>query len=296
MAAEPSFSPTLGPISEPQHPIVKDSMHDVKRRRVMSAVTIAGSIDPSPKTLDLLPKPEDTEPTSEPKIPERPRLNLSNKNADLRKRDKRMLGSLMGHLGAARQRLDRDKKLIDSQNLAVKSVSTKQQKHVLRLQLLEEEMRRQKNRLNMALKDEREGELLIRDRNKVTELWLKAQEPLRAVMVTRALPPLTWLPNDHNEITLTLAQAQRAAVDAAMLERVKDDEIFAQKIQDDIERKYPGVREHADTDGFDLKKFDEMFENDFESLLLKSQKEKAEKLKRRAELESNEKTEKIEPK
>jgi hypothetical protein len=71
----------------------------------------------------------------------------------------------------------------------------------------------------------------MEERERVTQLWLKAQEPLKGVLVTRALPPLTWLPNEHNDLTMAMAAAQRRAVEEAMQARVDEDTDFFEQVR-----------------------------------------------------------------
>ncbi|KAG5192285.1 hypothetical protein JKP88DRAFT_293793 [Tribonema minus] len=191
----------------------------------------------------------------QPAAPPPPRRKLSGPHAEeIMKRDKRMFGALMGHLGAARQRLDRDKAVIDTQARLARSVADKQQQQSQQLRQLERELEQQRRNLDMARRAEAAGRVQVEERVAVTQLWLKAQEPLRGVLVTRALPPLTWLPNEHNDITQAMAQAQRAAVDDAMQARLDEDEDFARSIEEDIEAKFPGVRARAGTGGIDVTK------------------------------------------
>lgn len=159
--------------------------------------------------------------------PKRPRSEQAAYDNDaVKARSRRMFGNLMGHLGSAKTRLERDPTL-DKQRSAQAQIAAK----------LDKERTAQRQRARAERRMERGREVAERDRVltalRVTEekmlfaTWEDARERLKGVLRTKAEPALCWRPRHHTSRTKHLLAQNKDAVaaDIAANHAMLDDRI-----------------------------------------------------------------------
>jgi pinin/SDK/memA/ protein conserved region len=151
----------------------------------------------------------------------------------------------MAHLGLAKQQLSKDKDRIEKQARVEQTAVSKQLAEAARLRQLASQLVTQRRNAQLARQAEATAQIKIEERAKVTELWLAVQEPLRNVLVTKAGPPLAWLPAEHNETTLVMLDIHKADWEALVQAKRAEDTAFADQLDAQIEARYPGARAAA---------------------------------------------------
>lgn len=120
---------------------------------------------------------------------------------EVKNRNRRLFGSLMGHLGQAKQNLEKESDRMKRQKEAHQAAADRQLK----------EFERQ-NKLKARQNSENKLRQQIASIRKATEDWRKKLEPLSSFLVTEAHPPLTWLPANMNTVTEELLRKRQDMV------------------------------------------------------------------------------------
>jgi pinin/SDK/memA/ protein conserved region len=227
-----------------------------KRRRVLSSAVAVGGAEPrSADSFAPLTSARDpplsrgrsfsngTSSNAVPLVEPAPRPNRLNDAT--KSRDRRFLGGIMAHLGLAKQQLSKDKDRIEKQARVEQTAVSKQLAEAARLRQLASQLVTQRRNAQLARQAEATAQIKIEERAKVTELWLAVQEPLRNVLVTKAGPPLAWLPAEHNETTLVMLDIHKADWEALVQAKRAEDTAFADQLDAQIEARYPGARAAA---------------------------------------------------
>ncbi|CAN0324721.1 unnamed protein product [Ectocarpus sp. 6 AP-2014] len=175
-------------------------------------------------------------PLSERPMPEpsKPELHVAYKDGDTKKRNRRMFGGLMAHLGRARQQLDHDKSIIQRQKSVVEMAAIRQA----------QEKRQRRQTAETAAREERDEELhkrdYIRARQQKTLVALHGngfianQEQLKGFIFTKTLPKLAWSPNEHTDVTQALLADSSKEIDGNIERREEADDKEFQKIDDSV--------------------------------------------------------------
>ncbi|CAM9341338.1 unnamed protein product [Chrysoparadoxa australica] len=149
------------------------------------------------------------------------------KDPATKRRNVRMFGALMGHLGKAKTRLQKDSDLLQKQTKVVQSSMTKQQAEASRLVALEADKR------DEILGEQKKTERAIR-----TAVWAAGQEPLKNFLFTTSTPiKLAWLPQEHTDKTLDMLQQHSIAIDAAIQARKEEDSLFFAQVDKEVEQR-----------------------------------------------------------
>eukprot|EP00752_Nemacystus_decipiens_P003853 g3545.t1 len=166
--------------------------------------------------------------------PSRPELHPAYKDGDTKKRNRRMFGGLMAHLGRARKQLDHDKTLIEKQNTVAEMAAHRQQ----------QEKRRQRQVAAAAARQERDDELHKRDyinarKDKTLvalhgNAFIANQEQLKGHIFTKTLPQLAWTPNEHTDVTQALLADSNKELDARIMKRKEADDREFKRIDDSV--------------------------------------------------------------
>ncbi|RYH13097.1 hypothetical protein EON65_36510 [archaeon] len=108
-------------------------------------------------------------------------------------RNRRLLGSLMGHLGSAKQKLEQDSELLQMQSSKGQSALSKRDRDAQDAKQQEGEKRRKvaQDRLNVAIQD-------VIDNSKKWKEHVKKEKEL---LMTTFEPRLTWIPSNHCAVT-----------------------------------------------------------------------------------------------
>lgn len=138
-------------------------------------------------------------------------------NPDLKKRNRRMFGALMGHLGGAKRHLESEstQTLLQRQQQISAVVTQRNEEESRRVRQVQmENLRREK-----LLRREAAAKLKINAMKKATELWKEMTLPLANFLVTnvnsegpRAPVNLLWLPAVHNKKTKAMLEQRRTQV------------------------------------------------------------------------------------
>lgn len=195
---------------------------------------------PQVKEEEIVEGPQRPEPVPEFRILPRPA------KPEVGKRDKRMFGAIMNHLGAARSRLDRDKDLITKQTRAEEAAARKQREQASKLHHLAIDLTKRRRQLQTAKKEEEVIKAQILEREQLTEAWIKSQEPLRSVIMTKATPRLAWIPKEHTEITAAAVEDQSKDVDDIVSTRLEEDAAYAKDLEDALSERFPILRDADD--------------------------------------------------
>ncbi|CAM9223506.1 unnamed protein product [Scytosiphon promiscuus] len=173
-------------------------------------------------------------PLSERPMPEpsKPELHVAYKDGDTKKRNRRMFGGLMAHLGRARKQLDHDQTLIERQKSVAEMAAIRQA----------QEKRQHRLAAATAAREERDEELHKRDyinaRQQKTlvalhgNAFIANQEQLKGFIFTKTLPKLAWTPNEHSDVTQALLTDSNADLDSRIEGRKEADDREFQKIDD----------------------------------------------------------------
>lgn len=122
-------------------------------------------------------------------IPEstKPEIQQVYQQAEILNRNRRLFGSLMGHLGQARQKLEQDTEKIERQSQRVQEIKEKSERGA---KLLEEEQRRKAHQEQVEVK--------IEAVSRLTEDWKRYMLSVSHFLFTETEPRLAWLPSSHN--------------------------------------------------------------------------------------------------
>eukprot|EP00904_Undaria_pinnatifida_P002972 jgi/Undpi1/12676/HiC_scaffold_6.g02344.m1 len=167
-------------------------------------------------------------------VPSKPELHAAYKDGDTKKRNRRMFGGLMAHLGRARQQLDHDKTLIERQNNVAEMAATRQV----------QEKFKQRQMAAAAALEERDDELHKRDYINVRQqkallalhsnAFIANQEQLRGYIFTKTVPSLAWTPNEHTDVTQALLAQSNDDIDTRVAQRKDEDDAEFQKMDDSV--------------------------------------------------------------
>lgn len=154
--------------------------------------------------------------------------NISNVNNKEKERKKNLFGSILGHLSKARKNLDKDKDIIEKQQLLK---SKAEQRNA--------EMAERINAMNKEKKAAEKMELLIKKKESVpmnTETWMNTHvEKMRSTLVTTFQPSLQWSPRAHNDTTNKLLDNRANEIEKMIRNRLIDDKIKIENIEREIE-------------------------------------------------------------
>lgn len=120
----------------------------------------------------------------------KPEIQAAYLNPEVLSRNKRIFGSLVGHLGLARKKLENDSELILKQTTMLNAVVQKYSETTKKINYSDQES---KIKANTQQKIDR-----IEDS---TARWKAYIEPLTSYLLTSIEPQLMWLPLHHNAAT-----------------------------------------------------------------------------------------------
>lgn len=175
------------------------------RPKLLSSIVVVNS----QQNGDLKPEEDDMTISSvQNSIKSRSDIEIQPEN---RNRNKRMFGSLIGHLGLARKNLEKDV-IINKQNTVATSVLHKNSEESKRLSDLKH------NALKNKLANEKKIEL-----ETLTKQWRNNLEQLKNFIFTETSPKICWLPAHHNETTNALLKRREEDINELILERERSD-------------------------------------------------------------------------
>lgn len=122
-------------------------------------------------------------------------------NPDVINRNKRLFGSLMGHLGSAQSKLERDSEAIKRQTERIHEVAKKNAEESKRLEALKKQEARK------AAYDAKVSMIKTS-----FETWKSHIEPLSNFIFTEIEPRLAWLPAHHNKTTKEILNRRQEEV------------------------------------------------------------------------------------
>uniref|UniRef100_A0A7S2R5E1 Pinin/SDK/MemA protein domain-containing protein n=1 Tax=Rhizochromulina marina TaxID=1034831 RepID=A0A7S2R5E1_9STRA len=163
-------------------------------------------------------------PADLPKIEKKPESQEAYEDEGVKKRNRRMFGALMGHLGTAQRLLKRDEKKIQSKAKVHETVELKNKESSQKLRKLEREMSAAEKEKALTRRDEILVEMRKTERALMTADWEKRQRQLEPFIATKAQPAIYWLPKDHNDATTALLAESKAAVERLITDRRAEDE------------------------------------------------------------------------
>lgn len=131
-----------------------------------------------------------------------PPVEAAASNKGAQDRNRRMFGSLMSHLGKAKQAIVKDSKIIEKQHTIVETAS-------------------KRNTLDGKIKAI-EGEVTEIKTKK--DKWVGDLEAISHLMLTISTPQITWLPAKHNEVTRALLEREKEKRSRATVQRLKGDD------------------------------------------------------------------------
>eukprot|EP01031_Cornospumella_fuschlensis_P044537 gene44537-54470_t len=111
-------------------------------------------------------------------------------------RNRRLLGSLMGHLGSAKQKVEQDSQLLQLQSTKAQSALSKRERDAEEAKHREREKRRSiaEDRLKLNIQN------VVDSSTK----WKESLEKSRELLMTSFEPRLTWMPAKHCAVTKDL--------------------------------------------------------------------------------------------
>ncbi len=157
---------------------------------------------------------------------ERPKGEAAYEQTSVKKRDKRMFGALMGHLGAAKKRLENDKDIFDKQKEVAKVVTMKVEKACSDAREKAQQARRLANAKDFVRRKQYTLQYQKSKRASSSEKWIAYQKSLVQFLMTKTSPPLTWLPVEHTDPTSAMQDERKAEFDRCIAERLTEDEEF----------------------------------------------------------------------
>lgn len=149
-------------------------------------------------------------------------------------RNKRMFGSLMGHLGLARQKLEQDTPLLEKQSQKLHTVVQKHQQEMARVQV------DKKRKADQMLLDRK-----ILGITRATNSWKDALQSTESTITTITEPHLTWLPKQHSQATRALMEKHSQEIALRIAEREEKDQ---QQIRD-FRAQFPSLADSVDSNG-----------------------------------------------
>lgn len=147
-----------------------------------------------------------------PQSPEEPKAAKEVVKTEVAQRNKRMFGSLLGHLGLAKRKLEKDSELIGKQTAVTSAVSQKNQDELQRVNdlKLNESITTRLDAKKQKLED-------------LTAAWKAKTEPLANFIFTKTEPRIPWLPVQHTPATTELLEARKLEVAQWIEEREAED-------------------------------------------------------------------------
>lgn len=138
-------------------------------------------------------------------------------------RNRRMFGSLLSHLGKAKQAIANDTKSIETRQTIVETAS-------------------KRNTLDGKIKA---IEGTVKDIKKSNDKWVDEMEAKSHLLLTQCSPHITWLPATHNDVTNKLLAERKDMFELELEERRRGDaakvaELEAKKRLISIKRVVPG--------------------------------------------------------
>lgn len=124
---------------------------------------------------------------------------------DVMNRNKRLFGSLMGHLGSAQTKLERDSEAIKKQTEKLNEVAKKNAEEMKRLEALKKEEIRKatyESKISMIKTS--------------FDTWKSQMETLSNFISTDVEPRVVWIPAHHNKTTKDLLSKRQEEVRAAI--------------------------------------------------------------------------------
>lgn len=116
-------------------------------------------------------------------------------------RNRRMFGSLLSHLGKAKQAIAKDSKTIETRQTIVETAS-------------------KRNTLDGKIKA---IEGTVKDIKKSNDKWVDEMEARSNLFLTQCSPHITWLPATHNDVTRTMLAEKKNKFELELGERRRGD-------------------------------------------------------------------------
>eukprot|EP01039_Chlorochromonas_danica_P004525 gene4525-4963_t len=147
-------------------------------------------------------------------IPEtsKPAIQEAYIQPEILNRNKRMFGSLMGHLGHAKRKLEEDSSFLEKQSMKLQSAQHRNEEEKKRI---EEERKRQ---IQEEVLDKK-----ITSINNLTTVWKINLEAQKDFLFTETEPRLSWLPAHSNQISRQLLDKRHNEVLRKIAERDMED-------------------------------------------------------------------------
>lgn len=146
-------------------------------------------------------EPEEREDTRHYRQDEEPKVTKEVVKAEVAQRNKRMFGSLLGHLGLAKRKLEKDSELIGKQTAVNTAAIQKNQDELQRVNDL---------KLNESITTKLEAKR--QKLEALTAAWKSKTEPLANFIFTQVEPRIPWLPVQHTSATTALLEARKVEV------------------------------------------------------------------------------------
>ncbi len=186
---------------------------------------------------------------------ERPKGEVAYQEKSVKNRDKRMFGALMGHLGAAKKRLENDKGIFDKQKEVAKVVTMKVEKACSDAREKAQQARRLANAKDFVQRKQYTLQRQKSERASRSEKWIAYQKSLMEFLMTKASPPLTWLPAEHTDPTSAMQDERKVEIERCIAERLAEDEEFCkladeelQVVEENFERNFCGNHDEDKND------------------------------------------------
>lgn len=197
-------------------------------RLAFSHVAWDAPLPPTHQTKPTFSHPRVFRPEPMPRIEKKPEAQEAYEEEGVKKRNKRMFGALLGHLGTAQRLLKRDAAKIQNQARVQETVEQKNKESSVKLRKLQQELTQAAKEKALSQRDEVLVEMRKTERALLSANWEKRQRELAPFIVTKAQPPICWLPKDHNAATKALLAECVAALDRRIADRrAEDEEEFA---------------------------------------------------------------------
>ncbi len=145
-----------------------------------------------------------------------------------------MFGALMGHLGAAKKRLENDKDIFDKQKEVAKVVTMKVEKACSDAREKAEQARRLANAKEFVRRKQYTLQNQKSRRASSSEKWIAYQKSLVQFLMTKTSPPLPWLPVEHTGPTSAMQDERKVEIDRCIAERLADDVEFCKLLDEEV--------------------------------------------------------------
>lgn len=166
--------------------------------------------------------------------PRKPESQTAYEDAAVKKRDRRMFGALMGHLGSAQRAVKRDAAKLKNKSQVETLVQQKNRESGARLRRMERELAQSHKEETIQKRD-----LVIAEMRK-TEIamesaeWATKHRKLNQFIVTSSQPPIYWLPTAMTDATEQMQAATRAKIEADVAAREEQDRREFERIDEDV--------------------------------------------------------------